>query len=108
MIRILLLYVSFLFFLIFISCGSQRRFNKTLTAKGCNIDSVRMQSEQAFKKADKKRRIPAGVFKTIISENDTAIYLQRVRSDGDIRNWGGMNIRISKQTCTVTFLEVIQ
>lgn len=90
------------------SCNTERKFRDTLTAKGCNIDSIKIQSDRAFKKMDKRRKIPAGYFKTEIYENDSLIIIQRMLANGNIRNTGGIDVQISKATCKVTKVYVFQ
>lgn len=87
--------------LLLISCGPSRHFGDTFTSKGCNIDSVRKQSEIAFAKLDKKRKTTKGFFKTQVYENDTSIFILRTHADGNIRNGGGMSFEISKKTCKI-------
>jgi hypothetical protein len=90
------------------SCNTDRKFRDALTAKGCNMNSIRAQSELAFRKMDKRMKIPAGYFTTDIIENDSLILIQRTLTNGDIRNKGGMDVVISKATCKVTKLLVYQ
>lgn len=95
-------------FLLLVSCSSSRHFEDTFTSKGCNIDSVRRQSEIAFKKLDKKRKTPEGLYKTLVYENDTSIFVLRLLTDGNIRNGGGMSFEISKRTCTIVNGQLFQ
>lgn len=88
-------------FLLLISCNSSRHFEDTFTSKGCNIDSVKKQSKIAFEKLDKRRKTPEGFFTLQVYENDTSIFILRLRTDGNIRNGGGMSLEISKRTCTI-------
>lgn len=93
-------FICFTVFLL-MACTSSRHFENTFTSKGCNIDSVRKQSEIAFAKLDKKRKTPKGYFKTQVYENDTSIFVLRSHADGNIRNGGGMFFEISKRTCKI-------
>ncbi|RFM30904.1 hypothetical protein DXN04_05915 [Chitinophaga silvisoli] len=105
--NLLLLLICFTFLLL-LSCSSSRHFEDRFISKGCNIDSVRKQSEIAFKKLDKKRKTPAGLYKTQVYENDTSIFVLRLLSDGNIRNGGGMIFEISKRTCTIVDSQLFQ
>ncbi|SFD61075.1 hypothetical protein SAMN05518672_102608 [Chitinophaga sp. CF118] len=89
-------------------CNADQNLDNALTAKGCNIDSVRKQSELVFKKLDKKRKVPDGYFKTEIFENDSLIQILRIATNGNIRNTGGAYVAISKATCKVTKFEIFQ
>lgn len=95
-------------FLLLVSFSSSLHFEDTFTSKGCNIDPVRKQSEIAFEKLDKKRKTPEVFYKTQVYENDTSIFVLRLRTDGNIRNGGGMSIEISKRTCTIVNGQMFQ
>lgn len=97
-----------LFALCLVSCSPRLNPQQTLTAKGCNLDAVKQQSELYFTWADKKMKFPKGMFKTYYFETDTAILIEHMRADGDIRNWGGTYVVISKKTCTITSLQHFQ
>ena len=90
------------------SCNTARNFKDALTAKGCDIKSLKEQSDLVFKKMEKKRHIPDGYFKTEIIENDSLILIQRTLTNGNIRNTGGVDVLISKATCKVIKVYVFQ
>ncbi len=76
------------------------------TARGCHLDSIRVQSAGIFNEMIRKSRDPR-VFITSVYERDSVIRVEWI-PENDTRAGGAIIVNISKKNCNVMDMVVFQ